>query len=107
VGLPDTTVRFSAARLAALGRKRTPRPSKLLNRAGFPGDFNLREDGVYGNSKAMRPKVNSWADLGVGHAATLEPQISDQMGLDLTCRPTSLTRIALPYAMTILPMSFQ
>lgn len=24
-----------------------------LNRAGFPGDFNLREDGVYGNSKAV------------------------------------------------------
>ena len=26
---------------------------KVVNRAGFPGDFNLREDGVYGNSKAV------------------------------------------------------
>jgi hypothetical protein len=29
------------------------RQSQRLNRAGFPGDFNLREDGVYGNSKAI------------------------------------------------------
>jgi len=24
-----------------------------VNRPGIPGDFNLREDGVYGNSKAV------------------------------------------------------
>jgi integrase/recombinase XerD len=29
------------------------RQGKGLNRTGIPGDFNLREDGVYGNSKAV------------------------------------------------------